>query len=126
MDPDPARLPKETVLRVTGEVVARAPETVNRELDTGEIEMAVDEVEILGPAAPVPFNVFPEEEAPEETRLRYRFLDLRRSRMHRNIMLRSEIIASIRRRMEEEGFLDLQTPTLTASSPEGARDFLVP
>src|SRR4051794_2326593 len=126
MDPDPARLPKETVLRMTGEVVARSPETVNRELSTGEIELAVDEVEILGPSSPVPFNVFPEEEAPEETRLRYRFLDLRRSRMHRNIVLRSEVIASIRRRMEEEGFLDLQTPTLTASSPEGARDYLVP
>ena len=126
MDPDPARLPKETVLRVTGEVVARSPETVNRELSTGDIELAVDEVEILGPATPVPFNVFPEEDAPEETRLRYRFLDLRRSRMHHNIVLRSEIVASIRRRMEEEGFLDLQTPTLTASSPEGARDFLVP
>jgi aspartyl-tRNA synthetase len=126
MDPDLARLSKETVLRVTGEVVARSPQTINRELITGEIELAVDEVEILGPASQVPFNVFPEEDAPEETRLRYRFLDLRRSRMHRNIVLRSDIIASLRRRMQEEGFLDLQTPTLTASSPEGARDFLVP
>jgi aspartyl-tRNA synthetase len=124
--PDPVHIPKETVLRLTGEVVARSPETVNPELETGEIEVVAEDVEILGPAAPVPFNVFPEEEAPEETRLRYRFLDLRRSRMHRNVVLRSEVIASIRNRMQAEGFLDLQTPTLTASSPEGARDFLVP
>jgi aspartyl-tRNA synthetase len=126
LDPDPVRLPKETVIQVTGEVVARSPETINNDLDTGEIEVIVETVTILGPAAPLPFTVFPEEDAPEETRLRYRFLDLRRSRMHRNIVLRSQIIASIRRRMQEEGFLDLQTPTLTASSPEGARDFLVP
>jgi len=126
LDPDPARLPKETVLRVTGEVVARASGTLNHDLNTGEIEVAADAVEILGPAEPLPFNVFPEEDAPEETRLRYRFLDLRRSRMHRNVILRSHIISSIRNRMQAEGFLDLQTPTLTASSPEGARDFLVP
>jgi aspartyl-tRNA synthetase len=126
LDPDPARLPKETVLRVTGEVVARSPETVNSELNTGEIEVAAEEVEVLGPASPLPFSVFPEEPAPEDARLRYRFLDLRRSRMHENIILRSQIIGSIRRRMEAEGFLELQTPTLTASSPEGARDFLVP
>jgi aspartyl-tRNA synthetase len=126
LEPDIARLPKETVLRVTGEVLARSPETVNAELATGEIELAVEGVEILGPADPLPFNVFPEEDAPEETRLRYRFLDLRRPRMHRNIELRSRVISSIRRRMTDEGFLDLQTPTLTASSPEGARDYLVP
>jgi aspartyl-tRNA synthetase len=126
LDPDPAHLPKETVLRVTGEVVARSPETVNHDLSTGEIEVAADEIEVLGPAAPLPFTVFPEEDAPEETRLRYRFLDLRRSRMHRNVILRSQVISSIRDRMQAEGFLDLQTPTLTASSPEGARDFLVP
>ncbi len=125
-DPDLARLSKETVLRVTGEVLARSPETVNADLATGEIELAVELVEILGPADPLPFSVFPEEDAPEETRLRYRFLDLRRSRMHRNIELRSRVISSIRRRMGDEGFLDLQTPTLTASSPEGARDYLVP
>lgn len=126
LDPDIAHLPKETVLRVTGEVVARPAETVNRELDTGEVEVVAEEIEILGPADPLPFTVFPEEDAPEETRLRHRFLDLRRSRMHRNIELRSRVISSVRERMEAEGFLDLQTPTLTASSPEGARDFLVP
>ena len=126
VDPDPARLPKETVLRITGEVIAREPGTVNEAIDTGEIEVVADTVEVLGPSSPLPFNVFPEEDAPEETRLRYRFLDLRRSRMHRNVMLRSQIISSIRRRMQDEGFLDLQTPILTASSPEGARDFLVP
>ncbi len=126
LDPDPAHLSKETVLRVTGTVLTRPPEMVNPALETGEVELEAETVEVLGPAQPLPFNVFPEEEAPEETRLRYRFLDLRRSRMHRNIVLRSEVIASIRQRMRGEGFLDMQTPTLTASSPEGARDFLVP
>lgn len=126
LDPDPASISKETVLRISGDVVARSPDTVNPDLETGEVEIAAQEVEILGSAEPLPFNVFPEEDAPEETRLRYRFLDLRRSRMHRNIVLRSRVISSIRSRMEAEGFLDLQTPTLTASSPEGARDFLVP
>jgi aspartyl-tRNA synthetase len=126
LDPDPASLPKETVLRITGEVLARERGTVNRELATGEVELQAAEVEILGPAEPLPFNVFPEEESPEETRLRYRFLDLRRSRMQRNLVLRSKVISSIRERMTGEGFLDMQTPILTASSPEGARDFLVP
>jgi aspartyl-tRNA synthetase len=126
LEPDPASLPKETVLRITGEVIARESGTVNSELPTGEIELQAAEVEILGPAEPLPFNVFPEEEAPEETRLRYRFLDLRRSRMQRNLVLRSKVISSIRERMTGEGFLDMQTPILTASSPEGARDFLVP
>jgi len=126
IEPDPARLPKETVVRVTGTVDAREAGTVNPELETGEIEVAVEQVEILGPAEPLPFSIAPEEEAPEETRLRYRFLDLRRARMHRNILLRSRTISGIRRRMEAEGFVELQTPTLTASSPEGARDYLVP
>jgi aspartyl-tRNA synthetase len=126
LEPDPTHLPKETVLRVTGEVLAREPGTVNKELPTGEVELQAAELEILGPAEPLPFNVFPEEEAPEETRLRYRFLDLRRSRMQRNLVLRSRVISSIRERMTGEGFLDMQTPILTASSPEGARDFLVP
>ena len=126
LEPDLAHMAKETVIQVTGEVVARAPETVNDQLDTGTIEVVAEQVEVLGPAAPLPFNVFPEEVSPEEQRLRYRFLDLRRSRMHRNIVLRSQVISSIRRRMTDEGFLDMQTPTLTASSPEGARDYLVP
>jgi aspartyl-tRNA synthetase len=126
LEPDPAHLPKETVLRVTGEVVARLPETRNIALDTGAIELAADTIEVLGPSSPLPLSVFPQDDAPESTRLRYRFLDLRRQRMHENIELRSRVIASIRRRMEAEGFLDIQTPTLTASSPEGARDYLVP
>jgi aspartyl-tRNA synthetase len=126
LEPDPAHLPKETVLRVTGEVVARSPETTNIALDTGAIELAADTIEVLGPSSPLPLSVFPQDDAPESTRLRYRFLDLRRQRMHENIELRSRVIASIRRRMEAEGFLDIQTPTLTASSPEGARDYLVP
>jgi aspartyl-tRNA synthetase len=126
LDPDPAHLPKETVLRVTGAVVARSPETTNMALDTGAIELVADTIEVLGPSSPLPLSVFPQDDAPEATRLRYRFLDLRRQRMHENIELRSRVIASIRRRMEAEGFLDIQTPTLTASSPEGARDYLVP
>jgi aspartyl-tRNA synthetase len=126
VEPDLAHMPKETVIQVVGEVVARTPETINDQLDTGAVEVTAEQVEVLGPAAPVPFNVFPEEASPEDQRLRYRFLDLRRSRMHRNIVLRSQVIASIRRRMQDEGFLDMQTPTLTASSPEGARDYLVP
>ncbi|HEY0344569.1 MAG TPA: aspartate--tRNA ligase [Solirubrobacteraceae bacterium] len=125
-EPDPAHLPKETVLRITGDVVAREPETRNPALDTGDIELVADSIEVLGPSAPLPMSVFPQDDAPEATRLRYRFLDLRRQRMHENIQLRSRVIASIRRRMEAEGFLDMQTPTLTASSPEGARDYLVP
>ncbi len=126
LNPDPANLPKETVLRVTGEVIERAPETINAQLATGQIELAADTIEVLGPSSPLPLSVFPQDDAPEATRLRYRFLDLRRQRMHDNIALRSRVISSIRKRMDGEGFLDLQTPTLTASSPEGARDYLVP
>jgi aspartyl-tRNA synthetase len=126
LEPDLAHMPKETVIQVVGEVVARAAETVNDQLDTGTIEVVAEQVEVLGPAEPLPFNVFPEEVSPEDQRLRYRFLDLRRTRMHRNLVLRSQVISSIRRRMTDEGFLDMQTPTLTASSPEGARDYLVP
>jgi aspartyl-tRNA synthetase len=126
LDPDPAQLPKESVLRVTGEVLARTPATINGQLDTGEIELTADTIEVLGPSGPLPLSVFPQDDAPEATRLHYRFLDLRRQRMHRNIELRSQVISSLRRRMDGEGFLDLQTPTLTASSPEGARDYLVP
>jgi aspartyl-tRNA synthetase len=126
IEPDPARLPKETVIKVTGLVVVRQPATVNPELKTGEVEIDVAGVGILGAAEPLPFSVAPEEDTPEETRLRYRFLDLRRSRMHGNVLLRSRTISTIRKRMEGEGFVELQTPTLTASSPEGARDYLVP
>jgi aspartyl-tRNA synthetase len=116
----------ESVITVTGEVVLREPGTVNPKLPTGEIEIRVREVEILSAAEVLPIQVAGDQEFPEELRLRYRFLDLRRERPHRNIMLRAQVIASIRRRMIEQGFTEFQTPILTASSPEGARDFLVP
>ena len=103
-----------------------AQENVNPDLPTAEIEVQVSEIEVLGRCDPLPFSVFPEEKVNEETRLTYRFLDLRRQRMHRNILLRSAVIASIRQKMTARGFLDLQTPILSATSPEGARDFLVP
>ncbi len=120
------RLPKETVIRADGKVVHREEGKVNPAMATGAIEVQVTEIEVLGPTEPLPFNVFPEAAVPEDLRLTYRFLDLRRSKMHQNIMLRSRVISSIRRRMNELGFFEFQTPTLTASSPEGARDFLVP
>ncbi|WP_235079373.1 aspartate--tRNA ligase [Amycolatopsis orientalis] len=121
-----SNLPKETVLRADGRVLRRLAENVNPELPTGDIEVQVSEIEVLGTCDPLPFSVFPEEKVNEETRLTYRFLDLRRQRMHRNILLRSAVIASIRQKMTARGFLDLQTPILSATSPEGARDFLVP
>ena len=93
---------------------------------TGEIEVMVSDAEVLGTTAPVPFPVFPEVAVPEDLRLTYRFLDLRKSKMHANILLRSKVISAIRRRMVDLGFMEYQTPTLTASSPEGARDYLVP
>ncbi len=119
-------LPKETVIRVDGKVVARDAGTINPDMITGEIEVRVTDAELLGSTEPLPFNVFPEAAVPEDLRLTYRFLDLRKSKMHANILLRSKVIASIRRRMVDLGFVEYQTPTLTASSPEGARDFLVP
>jgi len=120
------RLPKETVIRADGKVVHREEGKVNPAMATGEVEVRATEIEVLGPTEPLPFNVFPETAVPEDLRLTYRFLDLRRSKMHANILLRSRVIAGIRRRMVDLGFLEYQTPTLTASSPEGARDFLVP
>jgi len=116
----------ESVITVTGEVVARAPEAVNPKLPTGEIEVVAREVEVQSKADELPMPVATEADYPEEIRLKYRYLDLRREQMHRNIMLRSAVIASIRRRMIEQGFMEFQTPILTASSPEGARDYLVP
>jgi aspartyl-tRNA synthetase len=116
----------ESVLRVDGEVVARSAETVNANLPTGEIEIVVRKVEILSEAAELPLPVFGEPDYPEEIRLKNRFLDLRRETLHKNIVLRSKVIQSIRNRMIAQGFLEYQTPILTASSPEGARDFLVP
>jgi len=117
---------KETVIRIDGKVVARDAGAVNPNMTTGEIEVRVSDAELLGATEPLPFSVFPELPVPEDMRLTYRFLDLRKSKMHANILLRSRIISSIRRRMVELGFVEYQTPTLTASSPEGARDFLVP
>jgi len=116
----------ESVVTFTGEVKKRAPETVNPKLPTGEVELAIAAMVVLSEAEPLPFPVNSDADYPEEMRLKYRFLDLRREAMHRNIMLRSNVIASIRRRMIEQGFTEFQTPILTASSPEGARDYLVP
>jgi aspartyl-tRNA synthetase len=116
----------ESVVTVTGRVVKRSPETVNAQIPTGEVEVVIDEFTVQSAAELVPLQVNAQEDAGEETRLRYRFLDLRRERIHKNILLRSKVIASIRRRMIEQGFTEFQTPILTASSPEGARDFLVP
>lgn len=116
----------EYVICVTGEVVLRSEDTINSDLPTGKIELVVSSVEILSKAGDLPMPVFGDQEYPEDIRLTYRFLDLRRERMHKNIVLRSEIISSIRRRMTDGGFMEFQTPILTASSPEGARDFLVP
>jgi aspartyl-tRNA synthetase len=121
---EPLRL--ESVITVGGQVVPRAPAAVNPKLPTGEIELAVAELIVQSPADPLPLQVNSDAEFPEETRLRYRFLDLRREKLHRNIVLRSRVIASIRRRMIEAGFTEFQTPILTSSSPEGARDYLVP
>lgn len=116
----------ESVITVTGTVVKRTAETVNSELPTGEIEIAIEEMIVESPADVLPMQVAGEAEYSEEMRLTHRYLDLRRQTVHANIILRSEVIASIRRRMTERGFLEIQTPILTASSPEGARDYLVP
>src|SRR3954468_6487412 len=120
------RLRVESVVTVEGEVVARSPETVNANLATGELEVRAGEVTVQSEAAELPMPVATEADYPEEIRLKYRYLDLRREQVHANIMLRSAVIASIRRRMIDQGFTEFQTPILTASSPEGARDYLVP
>jgi aspartyl-tRNA synthetase len=132
-DPDRAeafglaeKVRSEYVVSIEGKVVARSAETVNPNLPTGDIEIAVSGMEVLSEAQDLPLPVFGEPDYPEDIRLTYRFLDLRRETLHRNILLRSKIIASIRRRMTDAGFNEFQTPILTASSPEGARDFLVP
>jgi len=120
------KLRAEWVIRVDGKVRHRPEGTVNPDLPTGEVEVYIDEIEVLGPAAQLPMPVADEQEYPEEIRLKYRFLDLRREKLHNNIMLRGRVIDSIRRRMKDGGFFEFQTPILTASSPEGARDYLVP
>ncbi len=116
----------ESVLAFTGKVVARTPETVNAKLATGEIEVVAEAMEVLGECEVLPFQVAKDDSAPEALRLKYRFLDLRREKLHKNIILRSEVIAAMREYMHGQGFHEFQTPILTASSPEGARDYLVP
>lgn len=116
----------ESVISVTGKVVMRPAETINPGLPTGEVELRVESFELLSPAEDLPMPVFGDQEYPEDIRLKYRYLDLRREKMHKNIVLRSKIINSLRSRMVAGGFTEFQTPILTASSPEGARDFLVP
>ncbi|MFF4712330.1 aspartate--tRNA ligase [Streptomyces eurythermus] len=120
------RISKESTVRVDGRVVSRGTENVNPDLPTGEIEVEVAEVELLGAAQPLPFTINTEDGVNEERRLEYRFLDLRRERMHRNIMLRTAVIGAIRQKMTALGFNEMATPILTATSPEGARDFVVP
>ncbi|HEY4943851.1 MAG TPA: aspartate--tRNA ligase [Rhizomicrobium sp.] len=132
IEPDAPAFPEcdkarsEWVLTLTGKVVERFTEAVNKDLPTGEVEIRIEQVAVQSQAQELPLPVFGEMEYPEETRLKYRFLDLRRERLHKNITLRSKVISSIRRRMIDQGFTEFQTPILTASSPEGARDFLVP
>ena len=123
---DVEQLKAEYVICIEGEVRLRDPELVNSKIPTGEIEVFIRKLEILGAAEDLPLPVFGEPDYPEETRLKYRFIDLRRKSLHDRIVLRSKVISWIRKRMESQGFMDFQTPILTASSPEGARDFLVP
>ncbi|ANB07464.1 aspartate--tRNA(Asp/Asn) ligase [Streptomyces ambofaciens] len=120
------KLTKESTVRVDGKVVSRGADNINSELPTGEVEVEVGEVELLGAAQPLPFTINTEDGVNEERRLEYRFLDLRRERMHRNIMLRTAVISAIRHKMVALGFNEMATPILTATSPEGARDFVVP
>ncbi len=120
------KLSLETVLKITGKVLKRSEETINRELKTGEVEVSIISFEILGNTKELPMPVFSDQEYSEEIRLKYRFLDLRRKKIHQNIILRSKVISFIREEMKKFGFLEFQTPILTSSSPEGARDFLVP
>jgi aspartyl-tRNA synthetase len=123
---DAEKLRAEWVVRIDGKVRRRPEGTENAELPTGAVELFIAEIEVLGPAGELPLPVFGEQEYPEDIRLKYRFLDLRRERLHQNIIKRGQIIDSIRKRMKDQGFFEFQTPILTASSPEGARDFLVP
>ncbi len=116
----------ETVIKIKGKVVRRSDETINKDIETGEIEVAINAIEILGICKELPMPVFSDQEYAEEIRLKYRFLDLRRKKIHQNIILRSKVISFIRNEMTKLGFLEFQTPILTSSSPEGARDFLVP
>ena len=123
---DVEKFRSEWVVRIDGKLRRRHEGTDNPELPTGKVEVYVSEIEVLGPAGELPLPVFGEQEYPEDIRLKYRFLDLRREKLHQNIMTRGAIVDSMRKRMKEQGFFEFQTPILTASSPEGARDFLVP
>ena len=116
----------ETVLKIEGKVVDRTKETINKDIETGDIEVIIKNFEVLGICKELPLPVFSDQEYSEEIRLKYRFLDLRRKKIHQNIILRSKVISFIRSEMIKLGFLEFQTPILTSSSPEGARDFLVP
>ena len=120
------KLQLETVVKIEGSVLERTADTINKEIPTGEIEVSIDEIEVLGTCKELPMPVFSDQEYAEEIRLKYRFLDLRRKKIHENILLRSKVISFIREQMNKFGFLEFQTPILTSSSPEGARDFLVP
>ena len=119
-------LRSEWVVKIDGRVRKRPAGTENPDLPTGAVEVFISAIEVLGPAGELPMPVFGDQDYPEEIRLKYRFLDLRREQLHRNIMMRGAVIDSLRRRMKEQGFFEFQTPILTASSPEGARDYLVP
>ncbi len=123
---DLEKIPLESVIKIEGSVIERTKETINSNISTGEIEVLIKEFEILGKTKELPMPVFSDQEYSEEVRLKYRFLDLRRKKIHQNIILRSKIISFIRSEMQNLGFLEFQTPILTSSSPEGARDFLVP
>ena len=123
---DLEKMQLETVIKVEGKVVNRSKETINSEIDTGEIEVVIEKHEVLGTCKELPMPIFSDQEYAEEIRLKYRFLDLRRKKIHENIILRSKVISYIRNEMTKLGFLEFQTPILTSSSPEGARDFLVP
>ena len=116
----------ETVIKIEGKVVERSKESVNNDIETGEIEVVIKNFQVLGECKELPLPVFSDREYAEEIRLKYRFLDLRRKKIHENIILRSKVISFIRNEMNKLGFLEFQTPILTSSSPEGARDFLVP
>ena len=116
----------ETVIKIEGKVLERSKDTINKDIETGEIEVSINDFEVLGSCKELPMPVFSDQEYAEEIRLKYRFLDLRRKKIHENILLRSKVISFIREQMNEFGFLEFQTPILTSSSPEGARDFLVP
>ena len=120
------KLSLETVDKISGLVIERSDETINKNISTGEIEIKINNVSILGETKDLPLPVFSDQEYAEEIRLKYRFLDLRRKKIHQNIILRSKVISFIRNEMQKLGFLEFQTPILTSSSPEGARDFLVP